>query len=196
MAGPLVVVSVGTDHHPFDRLVTWIDGWAADHPDVRVVVQRGSAAPTATAESETLIPHAELCRLFGQATAVVVHGGPSTLMDARDAGRRPILFPRDPSFGEHVDGHQISFAEHLAGGNLARVAFDLETLGRYLDEALTDPAAYLAPVDAAPAPGVVAFGRIVDDLLGVATPVNPSGHDPVSPRSPTSPEPQPEGHLR
>ena len=34
MTAELVVVSVGTDHHPFDRLVEWVDRWAGEHPDV------------------------------------------------------------------------------------------------------------------------------------------------------------------
>ncbi len=43
---PLVLVSVGTDFHPFDRLVAAVDRWAAQHPEARVVVQHGrSRAP-------------------------------------------------------------------------------------------------------------------------------------------------------
>ena len=29
-----VLVTVGTDHHRFDRLIGWIDAWADDHRDV------------------------------------------------------------------------------------------------------------------------------------------------------------------
>jgi len=41
---PLVLVTVGTDHHPFDRLVGWIDRWAPPGR-VRLVVQYGTAVP-------------------------------------------------------------------------------------------------------------------------------------------------------
>ena len=38
---PLVVALAGTDHHPFDRLVEWVDAAALRHPDVRFLVQHG-----------------------------------------------------------------------------------------------------------------------------------------------------------
>lgn len=41
---PLVVVTVGGDHHPFNRLMSWIETWLLDEGDrVRCVVQHGSA---------------------------------------------------------------------------------------------------------------------------------------------------------
>jgi UDP-N-acetylglucosamine transferase subunit ALG13 len=168
---PLVVVSVGTDHHPFERLVGWMDDWAARWPGVRVVIQRGSAAPTTVAESHPLVPYAELCALFARATAVVTHGGPSTVMDARAAGRVPIVFPRNPAWGEHVDDHQLRFGRHLAHHRLARVVTDPGELAVALAAALDDPTSLAVAVDGAPAPGVVAFGRVADELIGAVTPV-------------------------
>ncbi len=39
---PRVLVTVGTDHHRFDRLIGWVDRWAAAHPEARVLVQHGT----------------------------------------------------------------------------------------------------------------------------------------------------------
>jgi len=166
-APPLVIVSVGTDHHRFDRLVDWMDGWAARHPDVRVVIQRGGAPDTAHAESAPLIPYDELRDLFARATAVVSHGGPSTVMDARAAGRVPVVVPRDPAHGEHVDGHQIRFSRHLSRHGLAEVATTREELETAVEAVLADPDRFAVPATLAELPGVVAFGQVVDDLLGV-----------------------------
>ncbi|MEM9133335.1 MAG: glycosyltransferase [Actinomycetota bacterium] len=174
---PLVVVSVGTDHHPFDRLVSAMDTWAAANPEVDVVIQRGTAEATSHAPSHDLIPHNELCRLFGSALAVVVHGGPSTIMDARAAGRVPIVLPRNPDFGEHVDDHQLRFGRHLQTHSLARLAGDVDEVGSLLIEALVDPDDFCVDVDGGVSPGIVAFGRVVDDLLGITTPVVPSRKD-------------------
>ena len=168
---PTIVVSVGTDHHPFDRLVGWMDTWAGRNRAVRVVIQRGSAGPTAYAESEPLIPHADLCELFASATAVITHGGPSTVMDIRAAGRLPIVFPRNPSHGEHVDDHQMRFGQHLAAHDLARIAYEHDDLAAAIAEALAAPDRYRIAADAAPAPGVVGFSEVVDELLGVVTPI-------------------------
>jgi hypothetical protein len=53
---PLVLISVGTDHHPFDRLVTWADGWLATRPEgsVRCVVQSGTSRAPLVAEHRAL----------------------------------------------------------------------------------------------------------------------------------------------
>ena len=42
----LVVALTGTDHHPFERMVQWVDAAAVRHGDVRFVIQHGSS-PTA-----------------------------------------------------------------------------------------------------------------------------------------------------
>ncbi len=170
-SGPLVVVSVGTDHHRFDRLVAWMDDWAAGHPEARVVIQRGSAERTRHAQSDELIPYARLCSLFSSAAAVVAHGGPATVMEARAAGRVPLVVPRDPERGEHVDGHQIRFSRHLDRAGLARVRFETDELAPLLDQALADADSFLIPTGGPVAAGVAEFGRVVDDLLGLATPV-------------------------
>lgn len=168
-----VVVAVGTDHHPFDRLVGWVDRWAAAHPDTRVLIQRGSSVAPANCESSELLAHGELCELFAMAAVVVSHGGPSTVMDARMAGRKPIVVARDPSHGEHVDDHQMRFADHLDLHEVALVVDDEADLHQALDEALADPGRFAISADHAAAAGVVEFARRVDGLLGTITPLIP-----------------------
>ncbi|HEV7862459.1 MAG TPA: hypothetical protein VGR20_07150, partial [Acidimicrobiia bacterium] len=47
----LVFVTVGTDHHPFDRLCNWADAWVTEarHPEVPWFVQSGTSQPPARA---------------------------------------------------------------------------------------------------------------------------------------------------
>lgn len=167
-----VVVSVGTDHHPFDRLVQWIDQWAASHPNVAVFVQRGaSEAPVNVANAE-IVAHGDLLRLFAGASVVVSHGGPSTVMDARAAGRLPIIVPRDPYRGEHVDGHQMRFADHLELHGLARLAGSESEFRQLLDEAVARPTDFhINRTDANAPSGVAEFGSVVDRLLEASIPV-------------------------
>jgi UDP-N-acetylglucosamine transferase subunit ALG13 len=106
----LVVVLLGTDHHPFDRLVAWADEVARLRPDLRLIVQHGATRAPEYAEGHDYLPHHELLDLIGAASAVACHGGPGTIMDARGAGHVPVCVPRDPALGEHVDGHQMRFA--------------------------------------------------------------------------------------
>lgn len=166
----LIVISVGTDVHPFDRLVNWATSWAGEHPECKVVIQRGTADRPEGVESHELVPHDELRDLFRTATAVVSHGGPSTVMDARMAGRLPIVVPRDPKLGEHVDDHQMRFARHLAEHGIARLAVTEGEFTTALDDALAHPDAFTIPVsETVTSAGVVRFGEVVDELLGIET---------------------------
>lgn len=166
----LIVISVGTDHHPFARLVEWSCAWADRNPAYRVVVQRGTVDAPTGVESHDLIPHDELRRLFASSLAVVSHGGPSTVMDARMAGRIPIVVARNPELGEHVDDHQMRFADHLARHGLARCAKDKSTFMSLLDEAIAHPARFIVPrQETQAASGVVRLGEVLDDLLTTRT---------------------------
>ncbi|HEY4378076.1 MAG TPA: glycosyltransferase [Acidimicrobiales bacterium] len=134
-----VVVSVGTDHHPFARLIEWTDRWAADHPEAPVLVQYGTSPPPSVARGTAYLGFDELRARFAAAAAIVSHGGPATIMDARAAGRLPIVVPRDPALGEHVDGHQQRFSRWMAERNQIRLADDEAAFRRLLDEALSSP---------------------------------------------------------
>ena len=135
---PLVLALVGTDHHPFDRLVRWVDAWAGSH-DARVVVQHGTARPPEHAEGVRLLPGEELADLLGSATAVVCHGGPGTIAAVRAAGRLPIVIARDPRLREHVDDHQWRFVEAAARAGEIRLVADEAGLASILDGAVADP---------------------------------------------------------
>lgn len=170
MIGSMVVVSVGTDHHPFDRLVQWTERWADQFPERKVVLQRGTSKAPGQLESHELIPHEELRNLFRDATAVVSHGGPSTVMDARMAGKLPIVAARDPKLGEHVDDHQMRFAEHLARYDLARLVKTEAEFHEALAHAMDCPEDFEIPLqETAASAGVVKFGEVVDELLGIET---------------------------
>lgn len=164
-------MSVGTDVHPFDRLVDWSARWASEHPEHKVVIQRGTSSPPQGVESHDLIPHHELRALFRSSTVVVSHGGPSTLMDARMAGRLPIVVPRDPALGEHVDDHQLRFAEHLHRHGLARRARTESEFRAAVSDALNDPVGVVNPSERVVSSGVLRFGEVIDGLLGITTPL-------------------------
>ncbi len=170
---PIVIVSVGTDHHRFDRLVQWTEDFAAKRLDVAFVVQRGTSRSPKGVTSQELIPHQDIQAMFRRAAVVVCHGGPSTVMDARAQGRLPIVVPRNPDLGEHVDGHQMRFADHLETNGIAKVARSEAEFTRMLDEALLSPEEFsIGVAEVTVPPGVVRFGQVLDDLLGVTTPIN------------------------
>jgi UDP-N-acetylglucosamine transferase subunit ALG13 len=141
--GYRVLGTVGTDHHPFDRLVRWIDAWAlAAAPKADCFVQTGPARAPENAAWARSLPHDRLQELMSRAVAVVCHAGPGTIMDCRRAGLKPIVVPRRRSLHEVVDDHQLLFARRLAGfGHLELVQTEDE-LTVALDAVLDNPQAY------------------------------------------------------
>ena len=142
----LVIALSGTDHHPFPRLVDWVDAAAARHPDVRFLVQHGATTPAPTlADGVDYLTRDELTRLLGEADVAICHGGPGTIMDARAAGHLPLCVPRDPALGEHVDGHQQRFAAAVGEAGVVRHVTSAESFHETLDQALlTTPSAVAA----------------------------------------------------
>jgi UDP-N-acetylglucosamine transferase subunit ALG13 len=161
-----IVVTVGTDHHPFDRLVAWMDGWAVRNPEVDVFVQHGTAAAPEVAHGSPLIDPTDLASKVRRATAVVTHGGLSSIMESRAAGFLPLVVARDPERGEHVDFHQQRFTAYQHGVGRIRLIETEEDLYAALDAALADPTTVRLPdglVDVSAA--VEEVGGLIDDLL-------------------------------
>lgn len=164
-APPLVLVTVGTDHHPFDRVVRWVASWPGQER-VRLVVQSGTSATVPGLDCRPQLPAGELDRLVAEAAVVVCHGGPGSVLQARAAGRLPIVVPRRPELGEHVDDHQVRFASWVADRGLAVVAHDEAALHAALDRALAEPAAFAVELDGTDRSEVAArFGDLVEALV-------------------------------
>jgi UDP-N-acetylglucosamine transferase subunit ALG13 len=77
--------------------------------------------------------------VLARSDVVVTQGGPGGIMDARRAGRLPVVVPRLAAMGEVVDDHQVAFTQHLAGlGHICRVT-TREEFDRALDDAVRNP---------------------------------------------------------
>lgn len=127
-----VAASVGTQRHPFDRFANWLEPWTSAHAD-RVVFQHGSTRPIRGAENHKMLSPARLLELYREVDAVVIQGGAGGVMDARKAGRIPIVVPRNPHDKEHVDDHQIVLNRRLASMGIVHVAESSADLHRLLD---------------------------------------------------------------
>ncbi len=164
---PLVLGVVGTDHHQFDRLVRWLDTWATTtRRVVRVLVQSGTSRTAAGVSCRADLTVDEMAAAVTEAAVVVCHGGPATIMEACHAGHLPLVVPRDPALGEHVDAHQLRFASWMAERERIVSIGSEEDLHRELEPALPNP-----PVRDCETPTVALdvsqrFGALVDKLVG------------------------------
>jgi UDP-N-acetylglucosamine transferase subunit ALG13 len=201
--GGHVVVITGTDHHPFDRIVSWTNEWLGQHPEQvgGFFVQWGSASARPACPGARFLGVGELADLLDQADVIVCHGGPSTIAKAWARGRMPIVVPRLASLGEHVDDHQTDFCEKFAALGRIALARTLPDFTRLLAEAAAEPARFRASgsgsgseVDQA----VAHLGGLVEELVSRPRRLSPIGtgrwsrHRRRTGRSPTpSPDPDP-----
>lgn len=166
-----VLVAVGTDVHRFDRLCDWLERWyAVDGVGrVRTTVQYGRSRAPALPGAVPFLDYAELQAAMARATLVVCHGGPATIMEARRHGHLPIVVPRDPAYGEHVDNHQQLFARRLGAAGLVVLCESETELASALSDGIREPDRFALAADEdrqeARLAAVARVGRIVEQLI-------------------------------
>lgn len=174
MRAARVLVTFGTDHHPFDRLAEWVDALVAACTDAGqavslspddIVVQYGGTHPIRGCANVEFLTGDEMLNVMSGADAVVCSAGPGAIMDSRRAGRRPIIVARHA--GEAVDDHQVAFAAHADAHGLAVSVRTSDEFVAAVVADLADPVR--ANVDASefavPPAGVQRIGDEIDRLV-------------------------------
>ncbi len=169
-----MVVSVGTYHFGFDRLMAWTESWLALHPEAGATVQHGTSRTVAGADNREIIPHPELLDLYRKASVIVLQGGAGGVMDARELGILPVVVPRVPVDDEVVDDHQIVFARRLRDLGIVHVAESEAELHRLLDQALASTLP-VRPEQRTETPGAAAAAAALDALMASGQPVSRRG---------------------
>jgi UDP-N-acetylglucosamine--N-acetylmuramyl-(pentapeptide) pyrophosphoryl-undecaprenol N-acetylglucosamine transferase len=120
------VVTVGTQDYGFRRL---LERLVEIIPESWSVTWQVGATPVdgLAIEVRRWVPADEMSDLLGAADVVVCHAGTGSALSSLDAGRLPVLVPRERQAGEHVDDHQWQTAGYLEHRGLAIVA-DVDTL--------------------------------------------------------------------
>ena len=162
-----VVVSLGTDHHSFDRLVRWVDDYARRNPDLRVLVQHGHSRAPEKASGTPFLSGEELSEAMRAASVVVTHGGPGTITQARAAGHLPVVVARDPELDEHVDEHQLLFVRRVEDAGRVRACATAQQLHAFIDKARESPEDFR--VDPAAEDGPDRAARRAGELIDLLT---------------------------
>jgi UDP-N-acetylglucosamine transferase subunit ALG13 len=134
---PLIFVTVGTQL-PFPRLTRFMASWAACH-DEKVIMQTGDTVSFSGCVTYGSIGGLRFTELVRTARVVVSHAGIGSVLAAKDLGKPIILVPRRGSLGEHRNDHQVATAVSLEGRRGLRVAWEIDDVPSFLDEAIEPP---------------------------------------------------------
>ncbi len=123
-------VTLGFERRPFDRLLEAVDEGIARRiiPEATLVQTGHSQYSLRRCQSIPFLPYAEMRAALKAAEVIIAHAGVGTLLECLRLNKIPILFPRSPHLGEHVDDHQIVFARIMGEHKKALVAYDGEQL--------------------------------------------------------------------
>ena len=146
MKAPDIYVSVGS-MMPFERLVRSMDGFAAQRPDLDVLIQigRGKTEP-AHARFVRLMPPADYRAMVAGCRLFVAHAGMGSIIAAIEAGKPLLMLPRRQSLGEHNTEHQLATAHNIGNRPGLHVAADEADLLTRTKALLTQGGAPPAPI--------------------------------------------------
>lgn len=129
-------VSLGNALQPFARLLEGIGRLAARLPQP-VIVQHGhtpfhdgACLPAPFLGMDEFIEH------IHNADLLIMHAGAGSIMHAVEAGKVPVVMPRRAVFGEHVNDHQVEFAQALAEAGKVVMANTPDDLAHAVEEAM------------------------------------------------------------
>lgn len=133
----MIFVIMGMEVHPFDRLAKAVDELARDKAlgGEEFFIQLGACTyQPQHARFTKFLSFGEVCENIQRSSAVITHAGAGSTLVCIQQGKFPIMVPRRSTWGEHVDEHQVPFAQKLAEGGLARVVDDMADLPQAIED--------------------------------------------------------------
>lgn len=129
-------VSVGNATQSFSRLLDEVVRLEATLPQP-VIVQHGQTPFKSDAcQIIQFLAMSEFERIVAEAELLILHAGAGSVIHAVHAGKVPVVMPRRSAYGEHVDDHQIEFAEALAAASRVVLADDAPDLAKAVQRAI------------------------------------------------------------
>lgn len=131
----MIFVTVGTHEQQFNRLVQKIDELKRDNKiDEDVFIQTGfSTYEPKYCKWQKLLPYGEMKKYVEEARIVITHGGPSSFIMPLQVEKTPIVVPRKKIFGEHINDHQVEFAQNVEKRMHCIIpVYDIEELERVI----------------------------------------------------------------
>ena len=135
----MIFVTVGTHEQPFNRLIKEADR-LVETSVIKddVFIQTGySTYEPQFCKWSSLISFDKMNELMETSDIIITHGGPATFMSAIANGKKPIVVPRQEKYDEHVNDHQVDFAQQVKEKyNSIEVVTEISKLRNYLNQDL------------------------------------------------------------
>lgn len=130
----MIFVTVGTHEQGMDRLLIELDRLIENKIiEDEVIAQIGySKYRPKNYEYRELIGYDEMDELVKKADIVITHGGPGSIFHAIHYKKVPIVVPRNPTFNEHIDDHQILFTRRLDEEKKIIGVYEIKDLGKLI----------------------------------------------------------------
>jgi UDP-N-acetylglucosamine transferase subunit ALG13 len=129
----MIFVTVG-EQLPFDRLITAVDIWAADSGE-EVFAQIGnSQLKPKNIQYKKHVDPIEFKHVFLEADFIIAHAGMGTIITALELRKPLLVMPRQASFGEHRNDHQLATAKRFLEQGYISVADDVPELMKKLED--------------------------------------------------------------
>lgn len=131
----LILVTLGTQFEPFDRLLKELDKQDLNE---EIIVQAGHTK----FESNKMrildfIPYEEMNDLVDKARIIITHGGTGSIVEPLKKGKVIIGCARLEKYGEHVDDHQTELVSIFSDEGYILELKDGENLSGVLKQAET-----------------------------------------------------------
>ena len=121
----MIFVTVGT-HVKFTRLVKHIDLTAPEVKD-KIIIQKGSTNyDPKNCESFQWSP--SLDNYMNKARLIISHGGLSCLEGLKKFNKPTIIVPRQYKYKEHINDHQVEFAEEIEKRYGVKIIYNISDL--------------------------------------------------------------------
>jgi UDP-N-acetylglucosamine transferase subunit ALG13 len=126
----MILVIMGMEVHPFDRLARAIDELAAGGAfEEGFFIQLGACTyEPQHARWDRYLSFEDLCDKIGASSAVITHAGAGSTLTCIEQGKFPIMVPRRAQDGEHVDDHQFPFTEKMCDIRYATAVREMSEL--------------------------------------------------------------------
>ncbi|CAM4037699.1 MULTISPECIES: PssE/Cps14G family polysaccharide biosynthesis glycosyltransferase [Bacillus cereus group] len=138
----MIFVTTGTHEQQFDRLVKKIDEMKKNKEITGdVFIQYGySTYIPRYCEGSKLIGYNEMMKKMEEASVIITHGGPGSIMTPLSLGKTPIVVPRNKDFDEHVDNHQVDFVKRLEKKKQVIAVYDINQMEEKIQTCLKENA--------------------------------------------------------